>query len=68
MSCLIVKKLSTDVHEINMTEFNKMKQAALHQQKEEIVLQTNNAERVKFATEMKIKQQQEAKKKVKVRA
>lgn len=59
---MLLKKLQTDVHDINLTEFNSMKQAAMFQQKEEIVQQTNNMERVKFATEMKIKQQKLKKK------
>jgi hypothetical protein len=30
-----VKKLQTDVHSINLTDFNRVKQAALFQQKEQ---------------------------------
>jgi len=32
---LLLKKLQTDVHNINLTEFNQVKQAALFQQKEQ---------------------------------
>lgn len=34
---LLLRKLQNEVHDINLTEFNKMKQAALQQQKEDMI-------------------------------
>lgn len=65
--CVIVRKLQTDVRDIKLTEFNKMKKAAQLAQKEEEIQQINAEARVKFATEMKIKQQKQVKKQTKVK-